>query len=117
MPRIAVTLGDPRGIGPEIVRRALAQPLAAEVTLVGAEDQLEGIPAQERVVVGRWDGGAGEGSGRGRHARTVKAGRIAGHSVEAAAQLALEGEVDAVVTGPVHKHALHLGGFPYPGHT
>ena len=67
--------------------------------------------------MGRWDAGSGEGSGRGRHTRAVNAGRIAGHAVEAAAQLALEGEVDAIVTGPVQKHALHLAGFPYPGHT
>ncbi|HYA52147.1 MAG TPA: 4-hydroxythreonine-4-phosphate dehydrogenase PdxA, partial [Streptosporangiaceae bacterium] len=37
--------------------------------------------------------------------------------VEAAARMALAGEVDAIVTGPVHKHALHLAGFPHPGHT
>jgi 4-hydroxythreonine-4-phosphate dehydrogenase len=37
--------------------------------------------------------------------------------VETAAKLALNGEVDAIVTAPAHKHALHLAGFPYPGHT
>jgi 4-hydroxythreonine-4-phosphate dehydrogenase len=37
--------------------------------------------------------------------------------VERAARLALEGAVDAIVTAPAHKHALHLAGFPYPGHT
>ncbi len=47
----------------------------------------------------------------------MRAGRIAGHSVEAAVRLALGGEVDAIVTAPAHKHALHLAGFPYPGHT
>jgi 4-hydroxythreonine-4-phosphate dehydrogenase len=47
----------------------------------------------------------------------IRAGRIAGHAVEAAAKLALSGEVDAIVTAPAHKHALHLAGFPYPGHT
>jgi 4-hydroxythreonine-4-phosphate dehydrogenase len=47
----------------------------------------------------------------------IRAGRLAGHAVEAAARLALEGEVDAIVTAPAHKHALHLAGFPYPGHT
>jgi 4-hydroxythreonine-4-phosphate dehydrogenase len=64
----------------------------------------------ERVLVG----GSGE---RPDHARTVRAGRIAGHAVETAARLALDGEVDAIVTAPAHKHALHLAGFPYPGHT
>ena len=47
----------------------------------------------------------------------MRAGRIAGHAVEAAVKLALRGEVDAIVTAPAHKHALHLAGFPFPGHT
>jgi 4-hydroxythreonine-4-phosphate dehydrogenase len=37
--------------------------------------------------------------------------------VETAVKLAQGGEVDAIVTAPAHKHALHLAGFPYPGHT
>src|SRR5215203_4455512 len=47
----------------------------------------------------------------------MRAGRIAGNAVETAARLALTGQVDAIVTAPAHKHALHLAGFPYPGHT
>ncbi len=110
-----MTLGDPRGIGPEIAGRALAQPLDADVTLVGAEDQIADIPAQRRIAVGVWGLGSGD-SNQDRH-RLIRAGRIAGHSVEAAVRLALAGEVDAIVTAPAHKHALHLAGFPYPGHT
>ena len=118
-PRLAVTLGDPRGIGPEIVARALAEPLDADLTLIGAEDQIAAIPAASlpstrALPVGTWNGGSGD---RVDHARTLRAGRIAGHSVEAAARLALAGEADAIVTAPAHKHALHLAGFPYPGHT
>ncbi len=37
--------------------------------------------------------------------------------MESAVRLALAGEADAIVTAPVQKHALHLAGFPYPGHT
>ena len=119
IPRLAVTLGDPRGIGPEIVARALAEPLDADLTLIGAEDQIAAIPAASlpstrALPVGTWNGGSGD---RVDHARTLRAGRIAGHSVEAAARLALAGEADAIVTAPAHKHALHLAGFPYPGHT
>jgi len=115
VPRIAVTLGDPRGIGPEITARALDLPLDAEITLVGAEDQIAAIPAARCVSVGAWGLGSGEGSGD--RARVIRAGRITGHAVETAARLALAGEVDAIVTAPAHKHALHLAGFPYPGHT
>ena len=113
-PRLAVTLGAPRGIGPEITAAALATPLDAEVTLIGAEDQIATLPADRRVPVGTWGQGSGDGADRG---RTLRAGRIAGHAVETAARLALGGEVDAIVTAPAHKHALHLAGFPYPGHT
>ena len=121
-PRIAVTLGDPRGIGPEIAAHALATPIGAEVTLIGADDQIAAMPADHKVAVGTWHGGSGEHANGGPggapdFARTVRAGRIAGHAVEAAARLALAGDVDAIVTAPAHKHALHLAGFPYPGHT
>ncbi|MBA3443820.1 MAG: 4-hydroxythreonine-4-phosphate dehydrogenase PdxA [Gemmatimonadales bacterium] len=114
-PRLAITLGDPRGIGPEITSAALAEPLEAEITVVGAEDQIATIPAGRRIAVGSWELGSGD-SGQDRH-RAIRAGRIAGHSVEVAVRLALGGEVDAIVTAPAHKHALHLAGFPYPGHT
>jgi 4-hydroxythreonine-4-phosphate dehydrogenase len=115
MTRLAITLGDPRGIGPEIVAHALEQPLDAEVTLVGAEDQIAGLPATRRVGVGTW--GLGSGERAEDRARTNRAGRVAGHAVETAVKLALAGEVDAIVTAPAHKHALHLAGFPFPGHT
>ena len=110
-----MTLGDPRGIGPEIAARALAQPLDADITLVGAEDQIADIPADNRLAVGVW--GQGSGDADQDRKRVLRAGRIAGHSVESAVRLALGGEVDAIVTAPAHKHALHLAGFPYPGHT
>ena len=91
-PRLAVTLGDPRGIGPEVVRKALAAPLPADVTLVGPTERRAGISQEE-------------------------AGRLSGEAIEAAARLALRGEVDAIVTGPVHKQALHAAGYRYPGVT
>jgi len=114
-PRIAITLGDPRGIGPEITARVLAEGVEADVTVVGAEDQIAALPARARVSVGTWGQGSGERDGD--RSRALRAGRLAGHAVESAVKLALQGEVDAIVTAPVHKHALHLAGFPYPGHT
>jgi 4-hydroxythreonine-4-phosphate dehydrogenase len=89
--------------------------LDAELTLVGAEDQLAELTGGKRLSVGAWGLGSGErGKDRG---RAIRAGRLAGHAVETAVKLALQGEVDAIVTAPAHKHALHLAGFPYPGHT
>ena len=83
--------------------------------MIGAEDQIATVPAAARIAVGSWGQGSGErGDDR---PRVIRAGRIAGHAVETAVKLALRGEVDGIVTAPAHKHALHLAGFPYPGHT
>jgi len=115
-PRLAVTLGDPRGIGPEVVSAALREVgPAALVTVIGAEDQIAGVPAGHRISVGSWGGEPGIRPGD--RAGAVRAGRIAGQAVERAAALAMAGDVDAIVTGPVEKHALHAAGFPYPGQT
>src|SRR5436309_5396784 len=97
-PRLAVTLGDPRGIGPEVIQKALALgALDAEVVLVGSGER-GAVPSDAALS-------------------PEAAGRIAGEAVEDAVRLALAREVDAIVTGPVHKHALHLAGFRYPGLT
>ncbi len=82
---------------------------------MGAEDQIAAIPAAHRVAVGSW--GPGSGQTADERGRAIRAGRLTGHAVETAAKLALAGQVDAIVTAPAHKHALHLAGFPYPGHT
>ncbi len=113
-PRLAVTLGDPRGVGPEVAAGALAAGLDAHLTIIGAEEQIAAIPADERMSVGSWKGGSGQGTDR---ARALRAGQIAGHSLQRAARLAMEQQVDAIVTGPVEKHALHAAGFPFPGQT
>ena len=115
-PRLAVTLGDPRGIGPEVVAGALAQAVEAHITVIGAEEQIGPINADERIAVGSWKGGAGNPDATDRM-RSLRAGQIAGHSLERAVKLAMDKQVDAIVTGPVEKHALHAAGFPYPGQT
>ncbi|MGH7614516.1 MAG: 4-hydroxythreonine-4-phosphate dehydrogenase PdxA [Gemmatimonadales bacterium] len=113
-PRLAVTLGDPRGIGPEVVARALGEAaLAADVVLVGPDDQMGGIAARSRLSVGEW----GQDAGRGDDARATAAGLLSVRSIERAVWLARAGEVDAVVTGPVEKRALHLAGYRFPGVT
>jgi 4-hydroxythreonine-4-phosphate dehydrogenase len=93
--------------------------------VIGADDQIAELQAVRRIGVGAWGWGTGDegrvASGSTRPPslvpRPVLAGQIAGKSVEQAVRLALAGEVDAIVTGPVHKHALHLAGYRYPGLT
>ena len=100
-----MTPGDPRGIGPEVLAKALALgPLDAEILIVGNGER-GAVPAAA------WEGTAPCSL------LPEEAGRLAGQAVEQAVQLARQGKVDAIVTGPVHKHALHLAGFRYPGLT
>jgi 4-hydroxythreonine-4-phosphate dehydrogenase len=116
-PRIALALGDPRGIGPEITARVLGTDPGADVTVVGPDDLIGDLPAAARVGVGTWHGGPGlgpEGEARG---RALKAGALAGRALETAARLALTGAVDGIVTAPIEKHACRLAGFDYPGQT
>jgi len=101
-----MTVGDPRGIGPEIVAKTLADPGVGErcdIVVVGPE--IEGLPVSERV--GRWSGEEG----------AAYAGRLSGLAVERAIKLAMAGAVEGIVTGPIDKAALHAGGYDYPGHT
>ena len=113
-PRLAVTLGDPRGIGPEVVAKALAAaPLDADVVLIGPDDQVSAVPARSRVGVGEW----AEGRGEKGDALARAAGLLTIRSIERAVWLARAGEVDAVVTAPVEKRALHLAGYRFPGVT
>jgi 4-hydroxythreonine-4-phosphate dehydrogenase len=105
-PRLAVTLGDVRGIGPEIVAKAAASlevSDAAALVFVGPSGA--GVEVDERT--GAW---SADGS-------TADAGRFAGRAVERAAVLALAGDVDGIVTAPLDKSALFAGGYAYPGHT
>ena len=94
-PRIGITLGDPAGIGPEIVRAALSagQLPAAHYRILGEE----------------------EGHSLGKP--TPASARAAQAALEEAAPLALAGEIDAVVTGPIHKARMYEIGFQFPGQT
>ena len=115
-PRIAVTAGDPRGIGPEIAAALLRTDElrgAADWVLVGPEGVLEADEVEDAgatlVTVGRWDD-AVDGAER-------RAGLLAGAAVERAARMALDGEVDGLVTAPLSKAALSAAGYAWPGHT
>ena len=124
-PVIAVTIGDPAGIGPEIVVRAVAEETvraAASIVVIGDRARLEeaaritgisprfgeasslidlaNVPAE--MPWGRIQAGAG---------------RAAGQYIERAVAEALAGRVHAIATAPLNKEALWQAGYPYPGHT
>jgi 4-hydroxythreonine-4-phosphate dehydrogenase len=101
-----VTLGDPRGIGPEIVRVALGDPTvraACDLLVVGPT----GCDVEVQEAIGTWGVGAS----------AAEAGALSGRAIERAIQLARTGAVDGIVTAPIDKAALLAGGYDYPGHT
>lgn len=96
MTTIGITLGDPAGIGPEVVRAAVA-----------ALDLPSGFAI--RVF--------GDESGHTAGHPTPASARAAFDALEDVAQSAIRGEIHAVVTGPVSKHPMHAIGFDFPGQT
>jgi len=96
-PRVALTVGDPAGIGPEIVEKAAAD---ARVRAVCEPIVFAPPPANIRK---------GEAS--------AAAGRAAYDTIVRAVEAAKQGEVDAIATAPINKLALAQAGLPWKGHT
>lgn len=96
MPRVVITLGDPAGVGPEVIDLALASagiPAGFEIEVLG--DRTAGIPGKP-------------------DARSAAAALAA---LDEAVRQLKDGSADAVVTGPVSKEGLQSLGFPFPGQT
>ncbi len=137
-PILAITLGDPAGIGPEVVLKALGhrevfaacRPLvvgdrgvldraAAGLDIAPRFERIEDIrggsyeegtaPLLDLANVDLADAPVGQVS--------AGAGRAAVEYVMRACDLAMAGQVDGVVTAPLNKEAMHRAGFLYPGHT
>ena len=107
LPRVGITIGDPRGIGPEIISAALSDSQVSalgEYIVIGPSGLVQGHPIRS---IGDWTSGGS----------APEAGRLSGLAIEAAVRMALAGELDAVVTAPIDKAAFHEGGWHYPGHT
>ncbi|WP_420457291.1 4-hydroxythreonine-4-phosphate dehydrogenase PdxA [Rubrivirga sp.] len=131
-PLLAVSLGDPNGIGPEVVLKAARHDDGADLLAVGSaavlrqQAQALGLgPAREVSDVAE---AAGEGlavldpdpgsrpaldAGQ----TTAEGGRRAMEAVALAVDLALDGRVDGIVTAPISKEAIALAGYTVPGHT
>lgn len=111
--KLAITVGDARGIGPEIIRKALSDERlshSVEFVLVGPDNA--GVDVQ--FSVGDWNESLTAVSDA---ERVSLAGKFSGLAIEHAVRLVQSGEVDAVVTAPIDKAALLAGGYDYPGHT
>ena len=136
-PRIAVTIGDPAGIGPEVVLKAVAEQevLRACVPFIVGDAQLLAHTARKldlqcgydivRVGEPLPDGVDGPviyhldniGAAIEPGVESGAAGRAAAQYIEAAVELCMAGRLDAISTAPINKRALFLGGYSFPGHT
>ena len=137
-PRLAITSGDPAGIGPEVVLKALAhadvyrrcRPLVIgdqrileraaiwldrDLDLEIVADPADGSYEFPRVTLLDLRNAPPEECPVGEE--TAASGRAAVAYVFRACDLALAGAVDAVVTAPLNKAAMHLAGYDYAGHT
>lgn len=135
---IAVTMGDPAGIGPEIIIKSLSEAglAGAPVVVVGCVRTLRRIMAMNitpqaelRViqkvcdahfapgVINVMDEPLANPDALTPGVVQAAAGDLAYRCIKRATALALSGEVKAIATAPLNKEALHLGGHNYPGHT
>ncbi|MGE0757590.1 MAG: 4-hydroxythreonine-4-phosphate dehydrogenase PdxA [Pirellulaceae bacterium] len=139
-PRIALTMGDPAGVGPEVCLRALAEPRLRDVCVplvFGDAAVLErcaqacGLPPPDRIVsVADWpeacrrldspavlDLGLIGSDEVTPGVVSSTTGRASYGYIQRAIDAAIAGEVAAVSTAPINKEAIHAAGVPFPGHT
>ena len=133
-PLLAITMGDPSGVGPEIIALALEEDNFSRNCLVIGDIERLKVGARKAGSSTRYrvaESACRAGSDRqvpvlqvGLVDQTVPFGQLSAHSGECAYQciikaidLAMEGSVDAVVTAPINKESLQLAGHIYPGHT
>ncbi len=137
-PLMGITMGDPCGIGPEVILKALAHEESYRVckplvighpTILERDMGMAGVRLDVRVVA-RPEDGAFEFGGidvwcpvdvdvdqisMGKVC--CEAGRAAAEWVIRAVDLAMADRIDGIVTAPLNKEAMNLAGYPYAGHT
>jgi len=137
-PLLGVTMGDPAGIGPEIIVKAWSDPgiqSAARILVIGDPEVIKGalkwgrcettVRAISSVHEAQFEQGVLDVLSACSEELTdiavgqvqARAGRAAYESLVAAIDLAMAGDLDAIVTAPLNKAALNLAGFRFDGHT
>ena len=133
LPRLALTLGEPAGIGAEIIAALAQTDIAADLIAIGDSDallfaaQARGIALTLETDDGQWRTQRAPGSLRCINipaAAEVVPGKLdkrnAAHVIATLARAAdgcIEGEFDAIVTAPVHKGIINDAGVAFSGHT
>ncbi len=136
-PLVAVTMGDPAGVGPEIIARTFAEPdfternralVIGDVTILERAAKLLDLSLRVNPITAPEDGRYEPGVMDVIPASALPedlpfgkldagAGAAAFEYVRRSIELAMDGSVAAVATAPLNKEAMHLGGHEYPGHT
>jgi 4-phospho-D-threonate 3-dehydrogenase / 4-phospho-D-erythronate 3-dehydrogenase len=123
LPQVAITMGDPAGVGPELCLRLLRDPRVIKICtpiVIGDAGVLRrvakqlGWPQPEYVLEeALW----GHPEYVGDEPLVLDLSRIDADALEPGRVSAACGRVEAIATGPLHKEALAAAGIPYPGHT
>lgn len=126
-PRIAITIGDFNGIGPEVALKAISNAKVNklfEPILVGPLNLFEYFRDKFKIKIEFGNDKIRVIESSQVSLKQIQVGKIspdagvcAGLSIEKAVSLCLEKEADAMITSPVSKEALHLGGYNFPGQT
>lgn len=123
--KVAITIGDPAGIGPEVALKAVTDASVLDICaplLIGDRIVLEQAVSHLNIDIdlGRYDI-VGTGAVTAADFSRCSASDIGGHAsvsyIKKAVQLAQMKIVDAVVTAPITKESLKIAGYPWPGHT
>jgi 4-hydroxythreonine-4-phosphate dehydrogenase len=124
-PTIAISLGDPAGIGAEVAVKALAAPrvaarahfvLLGDRRIVDEALRVSRVPALPRSAT-VLDFGDADPSAIPRGRPSAAAGRASVAYIERGVRMCRSGEADALVTAPIHKKAIELAGYEWEGHT
>src|SRR5437773_717730 len=136
-PYLGLTMGDPAGIGPEVIAKALARPEVRRLChpiVIGSMAVMEHTVRSLRLKLRVIRVAGHEGADRAGEIRVLdplkeplgrfrmgqvdqKTGAASVAFIENAVRLAQNGCIEGIVTGPISKEAINLAGYHYPGHT
>jgi 4-hydroxythreonine-4-phosphate dehydrogenase len=122
--KIAITLGDPNGVGSEVTLKALQKIATKDISIIlvgysAALASFHPITAPEEAVLGiNFLQISADGFVQQWGEKSAQAGKIAINAVDLVTQWAIERRIDAMVTAPLSKETVHAAGYPsFIGHT
>ena len=136
VPGLAITMGDPGGIGPEVIVKAISSGeirdhcnpvVIGDAGVIEEAVRVTGLPVRVRAITGMKDSETAPGTIEVIHVQTLltntkgSPSESAGHAIveyiKMAVDAAMNGEAGAIVTAPISKESLKMAGYSWPGHT